>query len=321
MRIQRAMAPSFDVVSLGEPLYEFSELPDASRRWQQGFGGDTSNCAIAAARQGARVGYVTRLGQDEFGEQFLALWHAEGLDVSGVGSRSGRAHGGLLHHAWAGGALVQLSARGLGRQPHAARAPAARPDWRQPVLPHVRHHAGHQHERLRHRLRRDPRRETGWRPRSSTTPTSDCVCGPPRGRGPSSRPPSPCRMSSCSVSMTQRCCADTASPRSFSTGVTRRVPRGVVITLGQQGVIGSDGTRREHIAGHSVETVDATGAGDCFAGALMARMSAGDDYWTALRYANAAAALTTTGYGAVSPIPRPVDVRRLLGAAADPFRL
>src|SRR5262245_62615450 len=50
----------------------------------QGFGGDTSNAAIAAARQNAAVAYVTRIGDDEFGRQFLALWRAEGLDVSGV---------------------------------------------------------------------------------------------------------------------------------------------------------------------------------------------------------------------------------------------
>jgi 2-dehydro-3-deoxygluconokinase len=34
----------------------------------------------------------------------------------------------------------------------------------------------------------------------------------------------------------------------------------------------------------------------------------------ALRYANAAAALTCTGYGAVAPLPRPRDVLALLQA-------
>jgi len=74
-----------DVVSLGEPLYEFSQIPGESGRYLQGFGGDTMNCAIAAARQGAKTGYITRLGDDEFGRQFLQLWRAEGLDISGVG--------------------------------------------------------------------------------------------------------------------------------------------------------------------------------------------------------------------------------------------
>ena len=92
----------------------------------------------------------------------------------------------------------------------------------------------------------------------------------------------------------------------------RQGARNVVLKLGEGGVLGSDGTRTERIAGHKINSVDGTGAGDCLAGALLARMAAGDDFWQALRYANAAAALTTTGYGAVAPLPRPDAVRRLL---------
>ena len=64
-----------------------------------------------------------------------------------------------------------------------------------------------------------------------------------------------------------------------------------------------------------VATVDATGAGDCFDGAFAARTIAGDDPVTAARYANAAAALATTGFGAVAPLPRDADVRALLESA------
>jgi 2-dehydro-3-deoxygluconokinase len=53
-----------------------------------------------------------------------------------------------------------------------------------------------------------------------------------------------------------------------------------------------------------VAAVDATGAGDCFAGNLLARLSLSDDLWTATAYANAAAALSVQGYGAVAPLPR-----------------
>ncbi len=42
--------------------------------------------------------------------------------------------------------------------------------------------------------------------------------------------------------------------------------------------------------------------------------AAGDAIAQAVRYANAAAALTTTGFGAVAPIPRPEEVRGLLAA-------
>jgi 2-dehydro-3-deoxygluconokinase len=59
---------------------------------------------------------------------------------------------------------------------------------------------------------------------------------------------------------------------------------------------------------HKVEAVDATGAGDTFDGAFLTRLLEGDDPETAARYANVAAALSTTGYGAVTPIPRKADV-------------
>ena len=63
------------IVAIGEPMIEFNQArsEDAST-YLQGFGGDTSNMAIAAARLGARVGYVTRLGNDAFGQLFLDLW-------------------------------------------------------------------------------------------------------------------------------------------------------------------------------------------------------------------------------------------------------
>ena len=76
----------FDLVALGEPLLEFNQItPDDATGYRQGFGGDTSNCTIAAARLGARTAYVTRLGDDAFGRMFIDLWRREGVDVSGVG--------------------------------------------------------------------------------------------------------------------------------------------------------------------------------------------------------------------------------------------
>ena len=52
---------------MGEPLLEFNrQPPDAAGRalYLEGHGGDTSNAAIAAARSGATVGYVTAVGED-----------------------------------------------------------------------------------------------------------------------------------------------------------------------------------------------------------------------------------------------------------------
>jgi 2-dehydro-3-deoxygluconokinase len=86
----------------------------------------------------------------------------------------------------------------------------------------------------------------------------------------------------------------------------------VFLKLGAEGVMTSDGAKRERIPGLRVQAVDSTGAGDCFCGAALARLAAGESVWDAARYANAAAALATTGFGAVAPLPRPVDVFSLL---------
>jgi 2-dehydro-3-deoxygluconokinase len=86
----------------------------------------------------------------------------------------------------------------------------------------------------------------------------------------------------------------------------------VVLKLGADGALASDGQRREHIEGIAVRAVDATGAGDCFCGNLLARIARGDSLFEAARYANAAAALAVQGFGAVAPLPSPREVEALL---------
>jgi len=88
--------------------------------------------------------------------------------------------------------------------------------------------------------------------------------------------------------------------------------RTVVLKLGSEGALVSEGARRERIPAHPVKLVDATGAGDCFGGNLLARMAQGDTVFEATRYANAAAALAVQGFGAVAPLPRPEPVWALL---------
>src|SRR5207253_10461963 len=72
------------IVMLGEPMIEFNQTRMGDRHYLQGFGGDTSNAVIAAARQGASSGYLTKLGDDEFGRLLLRLWQSEKVDTRGV---------------------------------------------------------------------------------------------------------------------------------------------------------------------------------------------------------------------------------------------
>lgn len=304
---------ALDVVSLGEPLYEFSQLPQSPERYLQGFGGDTMNCAIAAARLGARAGYVTRIGDDEFGRQFLQLWRDEGLDISGV-TVDGEAHtavyfithgpaGHVFSYMRKGSAASRMDAAGLpldlirrARYFHTsgitqAISASARDAVRAAIDVAKEAGAAFVYDaNLRVRLwPLDLAREviTVTSARADyfllSMEDAEALCG-------------------------QR---DTDAIIDWC---HRAGARNVALKLGADGVIGSDARRRERIEGCKVECVDATGAGDCFAGALIARMAAGDDFWQGLRFANAAAALATTGYGAVAPLPRSEAVRQKLNS-------
>src|SRR6184192_2887005 len=74
-----------DILALGEAMVEFNQTGEGGgRQYLQGFGGDTSNFAIAAARQGARAGYISALGDDSHGRMLRELWRREGVDDSQV---------------------------------------------------------------------------------------------------------------------------------------------------------------------------------------------------------------------------------------------
>src|SRR5580698_3876965 len=86
-----------DLLCMGEPMLEFNQLPpgpDAAVHYLEGHGGDTSNAAVAAARQGASVGYITAIGQDAPGDSFIAMWVREKVDSATV-IRTDRAQTGV----------------------------------------------------------------------------------------------------------------------------------------------------------------------------------------------------------------------------------
>jgi 2-dehydro-3-deoxygluconokinase len=89
----------------------------------------------------------------------------------------------------------------------------------------------------------------------------------------------------------------------------------VVLKCGADGAwVAERGSMPQHVAAMQVSPVDATGAGDCFDGSLVARLAAGDSLIDAVRYANVAAALSTQGWGAIEPIPNAAQVRAALDA-------
>jgi sugar/nucleoside kinase (ribokinase family) len=85
------------------------------------------------------------------------------------------------------------------------------------------------------------------------------------------------------------------------------------VTLGARGAVLLDGDRFVHEPGFAVDAVDTTGAGDVFRGAFIAALLDGEPPRDAVRFANAAAAVSCTRPGAINSVPTREDSAALLG--------
>ncbi len=307
-----------DLLCLGEPMLELNrQPPDGTDRalYLEGFGGDTSNAAIAAARQGASVGYVSALGDDPAGRAFRLLWDAEGVDHATVATDAEAPTGlYLVTHDAAGHRFAFFRSGSAASRMTPASLPLAAIRGAE-----ILHLSGI----------------------SQAISVTACDAGfaaiaAARAAGVRVAYDTNLRLRLWPVARAAAVIhaaigqADIALPSledaTALTGLTdpdrvadfylRLCPL-VALKCGAAGVLVATQVRRVRIAGHRVATIDATGAGDTFAGAFLARMLAGDDPFTAARYGNAAAALATTGYGAVAPIPRPSAVRALQESATE----
>lgn len=80
-------------------------------------------------------------------------------------------------------------------------------------------------------------------------------------------------------------------------------PKAVILKLGDRGSLYWNGQYAHHQPAFAVQAVDSTAAGDTFNGALAVALAQSTDIPKALRFANAAAALSVTRLGAQASIP------------------
>jgi 2-dehydro-3-deoxygluconokinase len=304
---------SHDIVALGEAMVEFNQTQAEPPLYLQGFGGDTSNAAIAAARAGAQVAYLTRLGTDRWGDRLMDLWQRENVDTRSV-LRDAQAPTGMYfvshdaqgHHfsyARAGSAASRMQPSDV----HTWQSTIEASRWL--------HLSG-----------------ISLAISASACDTALAAMQAARASGTRVALDSNLRLSLWPLARAQACIShavglcDLFLPSlediTALTGLTEpeaiidwshaRGAQQVVLKLGAEGALASDGHTRQRVPGLAVQAVDATGAGDCFAGNLLARLAKGDDLWAATAYANAAASLSVQGYGAVAPLPRPEAVMKCL---------
>jgi 2-dehydro-3-deoxygluconokinase len=302
-----------DVVALGEPMLEFNQTRANSEQYLQGFGGDTSNCIIAAARLGAATAYLTRLGDDAFGRKFLDLWQREGVDASGV-RIDAEAPTGIyfVTHGSAGHEFSYLRAGSAASKMRAA-------DFPLEIIRESRvlHISGISQAISASACDTvfaavDAARESGTRVSYDSNLRLKLW---PLARARAVIVATLPLIDWFLPSLDEAALLSGASdPNAILDWCHARGAPIVALKMGSDGVWISSGDAREHLPAHRVDAIDATGAGDCFDGAFVARSVAGDDPPAAARYANAAAALATTGYGAVDPLPRHAEVEAFLAA-------
>ena len=303
-----------DILALGEPMVEFNQTgAGGGRSYLQGFGGDTSNAAIAAARQGARVGYLSALGDDVYGGMLRALWDAEGVD-----------HGGVRTDAEAFTAVYFVTHDDKGHHFSFFRRGSAASRMKPQDLPRERIAQA----RVLHL--------SGISAAISDTACDTCFAAIDIAQAAGVMvsfdtnlrlklwPLARARAVMRELIRRSDICLPSFEDLSAISGLDdpdalvdycqALGPRVVALKLGERGALVADGDRRIQLPPHPCRPVDATGAGDTFAGALLARMVAGDALEDAARYASVAAALSTEGYGAVEPIPRAAQVRAALAA-------
>ena len=267
-------------------------------------GGKGLNQAIAAVRLGAETAMLGAVGKDAFADALRSFLANNDVDSSGVREIEGPATGVALIQVAEGDNSITV-ASGANLQLTAAM---------------VRH---------------APRRDEVWVAQFETPiATTEAVLARAHAAGartilnlaPFARYPSRLLKSVDvavlnEIELSQATGADlTASSRlpaivAACEKLRLKGARTVVATLGRRGavVVAAEGTTR--VPGFKAKVVDTTGAGDCFVGALAARLAAGETPAEAARYANAAAACSVERLGAAPSMPTSREVAARLARA------
>ncbi len=289
-----------DILCLGEPMMEFNRQSDGL--YLQGHGGDTSNCAIAASRQGASVGYLTRIGNDRFGQDFIDLWQREGVDCSGIEvcdtaptgiyfvTHNEEGHHFSYYRQHSASSMMTpdclpltllqstklLHVSGISQAISSSAA-----DTVVEAIRVVNDAGGRVSYDTNLRLQLWPLEQA-----------RQVIHG---------------TLADCDIALPglddARLLTGLSEPDDIADFYLRLGVAVVALTLGVEGTLVTTPDKRQLIPAMPVTAIDATAAGDTFDGAFLAELARGSDPFVAARYANAAAALSTQGYGAVAPMP------------------
>jgi ribokinase len=265
-------------------------------------GGKGANQAVGAARAGGAVTFVARVGQDMFGERAVAGFVKDGITVDYVlrdkGAPSGVAlifvaKDGENSIAVASGANGRLAPADVRKAKQAIQSASALVMQLETPLETVQAAANLAAAKgVRVILNPAPARQLPdelLRKVTILTPNETEA-----------------------ELLTGVAVKDEASARQAAAALLAKGPQTVILTLGPRGALVANADGAQLVPGFKVKPVDTTAAGDIFNGALAVALGEGKALPEAVRFANAAAALSVTRMGAQPSAPKRTEIQRFL---------
>jgi ribokinase len=267
-------------------------------------GGKGLNQAVAARQQGVPVSFVGKVGRDMFGDRILSFFAEKGIDATHVGRSADEATGSalILVDATAENRIVVIPAANRQIVPDDADGLTLSPgdilasQFEVPRTTIAALFAKGRAAGARTLLNAAPALDDA--PDSLWTDTDILVVNETE-LGHFAGVDLPGDAAVADIAATAR-------------RLLRRPDQVIIATLGVRGALAVTAEGETLVPGRKVVAVDTTGAGDCFVGSLSARLAAGDDLATAMRYANVAASIACTRVGTGTAMPTAAEVQAAL---------
>jgi ribokinase len=286
-------AANIDLISYVPRLPHLGETLHGSS-FRMGYGGKGANQAVMAAKLGASVSMVTKLGRDTFGEGTLANFRAMGVDTDLVTFTEDASSGVapiFVDSAGSNAIVIVTGANDLltdddinRARPAMAEAGVVVCQLEIPTPATLMALRAARAEGTATILNPAPAREDLP---DELLELSDVFC-PNQGEA---------------ALLTGRPVESVDDAAVAARLLLDRGCRAVVVTLGEDGCLVAAEDGAEHVQGRPVEAVDTTGAGDAFVGALACFLAHGGSLADAARSANAIASLSVLGHGTQTSFP------------------
>lgn len=276
----------------------------AGRSLNVGMGGKGGNQAVAAARLGASVAFVARVGNDAYGAEAIRAYQAEGIDVTYIRQDANLPTGtaAIVVDDAAENCIIAVPGANAALTPEDVRRAAPVIQKAQAVLSQLETPLDATLEAFT--LARTAGVLTVLTPAPATELPDELfrlcdVCVPNKSE---------------MERLARNLCQSRSEIQAAANRLRSRGVRNVVVTMGRSGALLFDDAGMMEIPAVEVKAVDPTGAGDSFTAALAVALAAGLELQDAARRASLVAAITVTRLGSQTSFPRSVEVEELLAS-------